>query len=245
MLARDHVSLDWTIDQLWNALQKELRILEAGKFVNPTENRDPKSSITSSFYTGIPRNPSSKSPPLKQKALPSCAYTNHKNNRFQKKLMMQNTNIWILAPHPIIDLPRSLPKAIWNSQIKGVIFASIVLDTIILRNVQSKNRCVNCNRKHHTSLCKKKNQPSASNKDQKLLMTTRHKNRNQHMQRWRLLPRWAIWIPVPIKHYWKEQSQNSEVWLHYNWSKYFIWWKCSTYLYITISCIKISTTNFN
>ena len=53
-LARDHISLDWTINQLRNALQKELRILQAGKFVNPTENKDPKSSITSSFYTGIP-----------------------------------------------------------------------------------------------------------------------------------------------------------------------------------------------
>ena len=53
-LAHDHISLDWTIDQLRNALQKELRIVEAGKFVNPTENKGPKSSITSSFYTSIP-----------------------------------------------------------------------------------------------------------------------------------------------------------------------------------------------
>ena len=52
-LARDHTSPDWTIDQLQNALQKELRILEAGKFVNPTENKDPKSSITSSFYARV------------------------------------------------------------------------------------------------------------------------------------------------------------------------------------------------
>lgn len=48
-IARDHVSFDWTIDQLRNALQKELRILETGKFVNPTEIKNPKSSITSSF----------------------------------------------------------------------------------------------------------------------------------------------------------------------------------------------------
>ena len=34
-------------------------------------------------------------------------FTDCKNNRFQKKLMMHNTNIWICAP-PLIDLPRPL-----------------------------------------------------------------------------------------------------------------------------------------
>ena len=54
-LARDHETLDWTIDQLRNALQKELRILETGKFVNPTlnENEETKGSIASSFHTGV------------------------------------------------------------------------------------------------------------------------------------------------------------------------------------------------
>ena len=34
-------------------------------------------------------------------------FTNHKNNRFQKKLIGQNTNIWISAP-PIIELATAL-----------------------------------------------------------------------------------------------------------------------------------------
>jgi hypothetical protein len=32
-------------------------------------------------------------------------FTDHKNNRFQNKLIMQNTKIWIFAPPPIIELP--------------------------------------------------------------------------------------------------------------------------------------------
>ena len=32
------------------------------------------------------------------------ALTDHENNRFQKDLIIQNTNIWILSPPPIIEL---------------------------------------------------------------------------------------------------------------------------------------------
>ena len=76
-LAREHETLDWTIDQLRNALQKELRTLEAGKYVNPTliKSKDTKSSNTSSFYTGIPKDPSSPHyPSSRAKGPPPCVY---------------------------------------------------------------------------------------------------------------------------------------------------------------------------
>ena len=73
-LPRDHISPDLTIDQLRHARQKELRILDAGKFVNPTENKDPKSSITSSFYTGFPSNLSAQNPTSRPKAPPPSVY---------------------------------------------------------------------------------------------------------------------------------------------------------------------------
>ena len=39
-------------------------------------------------------------------------FTNHKNNWFQKKLIVQNLNIWISAPPPsIIELATTLVKS--------------------------------------------------------------------------------------------------------------------------------------
>ena len=43
-------------------------------------------------------------------------FTDCKNNRFQWKLMMPNTNIWICAPPPLIDLPRPLPPLLIISE---------------------------------------------------------------------------------------------------------------------------------
>ena len=142
-LAREHETLDWTIDQLRNALQKELRIVEAGKFVNPTlfESKDTKSSITSSFYIGIPKDPSSSHyPSSRAKGPPPCVYCKKADSSkhcqtvtdYQKRLEIikkENLCFNCLGHH----------KA---------------------SKCRSKNRCTNCNRKHHTSLCNKENEPS-------------------------------------------------------------------------------------
>ena len=146
-LARDHTSPDWTIDQLRNALQKELRILEAEKFVNPTENKDPKSSITSSFYTGIPSYPSAQNPTSGPKAPPPCAYC-------KKAHSSKNCQT-------VTDYQKRLEI------VKKDNLCFNCLGNHKASKCQSRNRCVNCNRKHHTSLCSKENQPSASNKDRK------------------------------------------------------------------------------
>ena len=146
-LARDHTSPDWTIDQLRNALQKELRILEAGKFVNPTENKDPKSSITSSFYTGIPSYPSAQNPTSRPKAPPPCVYC-------KKAHSSKNCQT-------VTDYQRRLEI------VKKDNLCFNCLGHHKASKCQSKNHCVNCNRKHHTSVCSKENQPSASSEDQK------------------------------------------------------------------------------
>ena len=142
-LAREHETLDWTIDQLRNALQKELRILEAGKFVNPTliESKDTKSSITSSFYTGIPKDPSSSHyPSSRAKGPPPCVYCKkaHSSKHCQT----------------VTDYQKRLEI------IKKENLCFNCLGHHKASKCQSKNRCTNCNRKHHTSLCNKENEPS-------------------------------------------------------------------------------------
>jgi hypothetical protein len=47
-------------------------------------------------------------------------FTDLKNNRFQKKLIMQNTNIWIWPPPPLIDLSTPMHISLmfgWKDQI--------------------------------------------------------------------------------------------------------------------------------
>ena len=41
-------------------------------------------------------------------------FTDCKNNRFRKKLMMQNTNIWISPPPPIMDLLPPVVNTTWS-----------------------------------------------------------------------------------------------------------------------------------
>ncbi len=144
-LARDHETLDWTIDQLRNALQKELRILEAGKFVNPTlnENEDTKGSITSSFYTGVPTDPSSSRHPNPRTKVPQpCVYC-------KKAHSSKNCQTVTDYEKPI-------------EVIKKENLCFNCLGHHKASKCQSRNRCTNCNRKHHTSICNKENQPSLS-----------------------------------------------------------------------------------
>ena len=37
-LAREHSTLEWTLDQLRDSIAKEIRVLEAGTFVPPSED---------------------------------------------------------------------------------------------------------------------------------------------------------------------------------------------------------------
>ncbi len=144
-LARDHETLDWTIDQLRNALQKELRILEAGKFVNPTlnENEDTKGSITSSFYTGVPTDPSSSRHPNPRTKVPQpCVYC-------KKAHSSKNCRT-------VTDYEKRIEV------IKKENLCFNCLGHHKASKCQSRNRCTNCNRKHHTSICNKENQTSPS-----------------------------------------------------------------------------------
>ena len=140
-LPRDQISPDLTIDQLRHARQKELRMLDAGKFVNKTENKDLKSSITSPstrVSLTIPQHRIQ----LQDQRLPHLVFITKTHSSkhcqtvtdYQKRLeIVKKDNLCFncLGHH----------KA---------------------SKCQSIKRCVNCNRKHHTSLCSKKNQPSWS-----------------------------------------------------------------------------------
>ena len=50
-LARDHPAIEWSIDQLREAILKEIRVFEASFYINPQLLTDP-SSVTAAFHTG-------------------------------------------------------------------------------------------------------------------------------------------------------------------------------------------------
>ena len=54
-LAREHSNLEWTLDQLWDSIVKEIRVLEVGSFVPPRKPEDHHS--TTSFHTGATSRP--------------------------------------------------------------------------------------------------------------------------------------------------------------------------------------------
>ena len=58
-LAREHSNLDWTIDELRDSIAREIRVLEAGSCIPPSDHqRSPL--LTVSFHAGAtsqPKNP--------------------------------------------------------------------------------------------------------------------------------------------------------------------------------------------
>ena len=50
-LARDHPAFEWTIDELREAILKEIRVFEAGVHITPQPLTDPP-SMTATFYAG-------------------------------------------------------------------------------------------------------------------------------------------------------------------------------------------------
>ncbi len=108
-----HVGLPYKITSLRNRQQLFETFLFNSKFVTAAKNeffvtvkiktlRDPTSGVGRSIIGGGGGGGSN---------IHIFVFTDIKNNRFQKKLIMQNTNISILPPpppSPIIDLPTRL-----------------------------------------------------------------------------------------------------------------------------------------
>ena len=128
-LARDHPAFEWSIDELREAILKEIRIFEAGFHITPQPPTD-SPSMTATFYTGA--------------QLP-----NHKTNKGSKdhfcvycKNTHSATNCNVITDHG---------KRLEYVTKEGLCFNCLVKHRVA--QYTSRNRCKRCTRKHHTSVC--------------------------------------------------------------------------------------------
>ena len=124
-------------------MHKELRILEAGQYAKPNTSgtQHVTSSVTSSFHTHAenvqsspPPPPPPPAPPRLRRPTPKCVYC--------KQGHSSNMCKTVTDPQQRYEIVK---KADLCFNCLGHHKAS---------QCRSKNRCKNCNRKHHTSLCK-------------------------------------------------------------------------------------------
>ena len=128
-LARYHPAFEWSIDELKEALLKEIRIFEAGVHITPQPPTD-SPSMTATFYTGA--------------QLPS-----HKTNKGSKdrfcvycKNTHSATNCNVITDHS---------KRLEYIKKDGLFFNCLAKHRVA--QCTSRNRCKGCTCKHHTSVC--------------------------------------------------------------------------------------------
>ena len=128
-LARDHPAFEWSIDELREAILKEIRIFEAGVHITPHSLTDPP-SMTATFYAGAPQ-------------------PHHKTNRGGKdrvcvycKGTHSATNCNVITDHH---------KRLEYIKKEGLCFNCLAKHRVA--QCTSRNRCKQCTRKHHTSVC--------------------------------------------------------------------------------------------
>ena len=134
-LARDHSNKERTLDEIREAILKEVEKLEAGqsdsKFPElPSSNLTiPTASFVMSSNQRTPPQPNGKRPPPKQR---SCAYCKGNHNPLECTVVKEPSRI-----NAIIQEARLCFNCLGRHQVTGC---------------QSRNRCRQCHRKHHTSL---------------------------------------------------------------------------------------------
>ena len=129
-LAREHPELEWTIDDLREAILKEIRVFEAGLYVTPNSlpvSQDPM-SVTAAFYAGT--HDSRQRNASKQRV---CVYC---------KGMHSSTLCTTITDHQ---------KRSEHIKKEGLCFNWLAKHKVA--QCTSRNCCKKCNRKHHTSLC--------------------------------------------------------------------------------------------
>jgi len=121
---------EWTIDTLREAILKEIKVYEAGVYVNPQSLTD-LPSMTAAFHTGVP-------PPR------------HKTNMIGKdrvcvycKGAHSATNCNAITDHH---------KCLEYIKREGLCFNCLTKHRVA--QCTSRGRCKQCSHKHHTSVCK-------------------------------------------------------------------------------------------
>ena len=129
-LAREHPDLEWTIDDLREAILKEIRVFEAGVYVNSNSlpiSQDPM-SVTAAFYAGT-------------------------HGTRQKNTSKNHVCIYCKGAHSstLCTIVTDHQKRSEHVKKEGLCFNCFGKHKVA--QCTSRNRCRKCNRKHHTSLC--------------------------------------------------------------------------------------------
>ena len=130
-LTRDHASEQWTIDELRNAIEKEVRFLESGFDRHSDLNR---STITGSFHAGVEKKQIDVQPRERGvSAKPVCVYCKGSHVSIHCNVITEAS-----ARADIVKKERLCFNCLGHHKVT---------------NCNSKNRCKKCHRKHHTRLC--------------------------------------------------------------------------------------------
>ena len=127
-LARECTNSDWTLQELQDAIFKEIRVFESGLQTIPQSSRTP----TASFYAGTRRIPTESV---------TGDVTKKKNCTFCKGPHAPSTCNVITEPSKRLEIVRQ----------QNLCFNCLAHHKVSQCN--SKYRCRKCSRKHHTSLC--------------------------------------------------------------------------------------------
>ena len=123
-LAREHSSLEWTLDKLRKSIATEIRVLEAGALVSPSQSDEHHS--TASFHTGAMSKPE----PRKLKC------------------------VFCKGPHPATQCDTIPDQSKRMDIVKRDKLCFNCLGHHRVGQCQSKGRCKHCKERHHTSLCR-------------------------------------------------------------------------------------------
>ena len=148
-LAREHNNLEWNIDELRDAIAREIRVLEAGLCIPPSliEDNQRPPLATASFHTGT----TSQSEPKK----PKCVFCKGAHLTTQ------------------CDVISDQPKRMELVKQERLCFNCLGHHKVI--QCQSKGRCKHCKGPHHTSLCRGngfQNPPSTSRQEKDTKQTS-------------------------------------------------------------------------
>ena len=132
-IARDHGNDEWTIDELQDAVLKEIRILEMG-IENPLNKKSDLPTPTASFHTGSNRRPTRN---------PSNPTEGHK----------RLTCVYCKGSHAPISCNAVKEHQKRLDIIKRDKLCYNCLGHHKVSECNSRYRCRKCNRKHHTSIC--------------------------------------------------------------------------------------------
>ena len=129
-MARDHPALEWTIDELRDAILRKIQVFEAGAHINPQPLND-SPSMTATFYAGA-------QPPHHKTNIAGkdrvCVYCKDAHSA---------TNCNVITDHH---------KRVEYIKKEGLCFNCLAKHRVA--QCTSCNRCKQSSHKHHTSICK-------------------------------------------------------------------------------------------